>query len=801
MDSVLLDIRYGVRQLFKQRASSITAIVTLALGMGASTAIFSVVDATMLRPLPYANPEQLVTVYVEVLDRDEWSSPSPSMADMRDWQAADDVFSVVAGSGSAFRGRITDGATPERIQVRHFTEDYLSMHGVEPLIGRGFTRDDTHSGSTLVALLGYGYWQSHYGGRTDVLGQVIRLDDDSATIVGVLPAWFHATTPLATPLRVTENMFGRRGTGAVHVEARLRPDVTIEQARQRLAVRMAGSTAGRADTQGRPDSRPARPVIASRLESATALYGTTVAIFAGAVGLILLIAAVNVAGLLLARGSARYSEFAVRASLGAGRMRLIRQLLTESLALAVPATALGVLIAWLSLDVILANLPFPVPVNSPIVINRRVLLMTMALLVPTTLFFSLVPALRLSQVRIGLVLARGGRQVGSSFSRRGGQCLIAAEIAIAVILVTGAGLMIRSFVRLSSVDLGFNPNGLLTMEVLPLERTPAAHQAYYAALLTRLRTLPSIASVGLVDNFVLAGSTSYSGVMIDGRRITTMMFEVTPGYFETIGAVLREGTLPAAGDAQSRGVVINRSAAKAYFPSGPVVGREFVRAGQPDRPWVVRGVIDDLRHGGPLNARSLGHPQAFFPLESSEFDLNAPMMVVVRPSGRSAGLGEQLRDVATSVGPRVLVERIRDANEYFSDRVVTPRRRTVLLGLLGGLGLILALVGVFGMTAYAVTRRTAEIGVRMAFGARPGQVVQTMLRDSAVPIVIGTVLGLAGAVASTRVIQSFLYETAPTDRTTLAMVAVMLVASGCIAALVPAMRAARVDPASTLRTD
>ena len=793
MDTLLLDVRYGVRQLFRQRGSSIVAILTLALGMGASTAIFSVVHATMLRPMPYPNPEQLVYILPEVTEGDQQYTLTPSMAEMRDWQAATDIFSVVAGSGSAFRGRITDGAAPERIRVRHYTEDYLSMHGVAPFIGRGFTRDDTRPGSPLVALLGYGYWQSRYAGRTDVIGQTIRLDEESATIVGVLPAWFHSTTPLATPLRVPANMYARRGTGAVYVEARLRPDVTIEQARERLAARMANPT------RPMPDKRPARPIITSLLESSTSQYRMTVAIFAGAVGLILVIAAVNVAGLLLARGAARCSEFAVRAALGAGRARLIRQLLTESLALAIPATVIGVLLAWLSLDLIAANLPFTLPVNSPVVINDTVLLLTIALLVPTTVLFSVLPALRLSRIQIDTVLARGARHVGSSFSRRGGQLLIAGEIAIAVVLVTGAGLMIRSFIRMSEVDLGFAPDGLITMEVLPLDRTPAAHQAYYEQLLPRLRATPSIASVGLVDNFVLGGGTSYSGVTVDGEDIDTTVFEATPGYFETIGARLVEGRLPAV-DSTRPSVVINESAARKMFPQGGAVGRELLRRGG-ERRFTVAAVIRDLRHGGPLDQRHGGLPQVFFPPESSDLELNAPMMVVARPSRRASTIAGELRDAAQSVGPRVLVERIRSANDYFGDRVVTPRRRMVLLGLLGGLGLTLALVGVFGMTAYAVARRTAEIGVRMAFGARPGQVVRTMLGDSAIPIVIGTLLGVGGAVASARLIQSFLFDTAPTDRVTLALVAIALAASGCLAALLPAMRAARVDPATILRAD
>ena len=794
MDAILQDIRYGIRQLFRQRGSSAVAVLTLALGIGISSALFSVIDATLLRPLPYPDPEQLVTVGpVEVQADGRISQPTPSMEDMRTWQAATDVFTSVAGANRAFRGRIAEGPEPERIEVQHFTEDYLSMHGVAPMIGRGFTREDCDPGAPLVALLGHGYWRSHFGGRRDVVGQAIRLDVDVATIVGVLPAWFDATTPVSIPLRIPADEFGMRGTGRVSVYARLRPDVTIEQAVAKLSARM---------TPPRPSVREMRADVRSRLDSATSRYRTTVNVFAGAVALILLIASVNVAGLLLARGAARQSELAIRASLGAGRRRLIRQLLTESLVLAVPGGALGVLLAWVSLDAIVANIPLSMPSNSPVTLNIKVLAATVMLLVPTALLFGLAPAIRLSRVRIGSVLARGSRQVGSSLSRRGGQLLIAAEMALAVVLVAGAGLMIRSFARISAVDLGFNPDGLVTMQVMPLDREPGARKEYYAALLQQIRTVPGITSAGIVDNFPLGGSTTYSGVRAGGKSTGVTVFNVTPGYFETIGARLRDGRFPTEADySAGRAVVINESAARAIFPGGPAPGRELTRSGNDGHGFVVAGVIADLRHGGPLDTRNVGRPQVYFPLEPTKDDRNQAMLVVMRPSGDLPGLADQLRRVAQSIGPRVLVERIRTGHDWFGERVITPRRRTVLLGLLGGLGLALALVGVFGMTAYAVSRRTAEIGVRLAFGARPGQVVRTMIRDSAIPIAIGTVVGLGAAALATRTIESFLFETAPTDPVTLGAVALALAAAACLAAIAPATRAARVDPASSLRTE
>jgi predicted permease len=795
MDALLQDIRYGFRQLLRQRGSSIVAVVTLALGIGVSTAIFSVIDATLLRPLPYPDPEQLVTVSPEETMPDgRVSRATASMEDMRAWQNADDVFLKVAGTGSAFRGRIVEGAEPARIQVSHFTEDYLPMHGVTPLIGRNFSRDDTDPGAPLVALLGYGYWKSRYDGRENVIGETVRFDTEVATIVGVLPAWFNASTPVATPLRTPLAEYSRRGTGRVSVYARLRPDVTIEQARERLSARMPGRTM--------PDGRKStlRVAINSRLESALTQYRTTVNVLAGSVALILLIACVNVAGLLLARGAARQSELAVRASMGAERGRLIRQLLTESVVLALFGGALGIVLAWLSLDAIVANIPLSMPSNSPVSLNLKVLAATAALLVPTALLFGLAPAIRLSRVRLGSVLARGGRQRGSALTRRGGQLLIAAEVALAVILVSGAGLMIRSFLNISAVSLGFRRDGLIIMEVLPLDRNPAVHQEYYTSLLQRIRTVPGMKAAGIVDNFSLGGGTSFSSISVAGKSSSTSVFEVTPGYFEAIGATVTAGRLPTDADVGSgfRGAVISELAARTLF-GGFAIGREFTRAGDDKTPWTVVGIIRDLRHGGPLSTRE--EPQVFFPLQVSEYDLNTAMMVVMRPSGSSRGLSDELRRVAQGVGPRVLVERIRTGEELFGDRVLTPRRRTVLLGLLGGLGLMLALVGVFGMTAYSVTRRTAEIGLRMAFGARPRQVVQAMVRDSALPIAIGTVLGVGGALLATGVIKSFLFATAPTDPVTLTIVAIALATTGCLAALVPAMRAAKVDPASSLRAE
>jgi ABC-type antimicrobial peptide transport system permease subunit len=363
--------------------------------------------------------------------------------------------------------------------------------------------------------------------------------------------------------------------------------------------------------------------------------------------------------------------------------------------------------------------------------------------------------------------------------------------------------MIRSFARLSAVDLGFNPDGVITMEVLSLEKDPTAQTAYYPALLQQLRTIPGIASVGLVDNFVLGSATAYTSASVAGQQTGVTAFAVLPGYFETIGARLRDGRLPANGDYASglRGVVISESAARSMFPGRQAVGQSFTMRGQEARPWTVLGVVADLKHTGPLNVEQRRSLQVFLPLEDWSPFLARAMVVVLRPSSPIPELAARLRQVAQSVGSRALVERVRTADDWFGERVVTPRRRLVLLSLLGGLGLTLVVVGVFGLTAYSVARRTSEIGVRIAFGARPGDVVLRMVRDAALPVLCGLGAGALGAYYSARVVESFLFETTPHDPATFAAVTALVGLSAILAALIPARKAAHVDPVVALRAE
>jgi putative ABC transport system permease protein len=790
METILQDVRYGVRLLWTQRGFSLVAVLTLALGIGVSTALFSVIDAAMLHPLPYPHPEQLVEVTIESPQRDgRRLELDPSIDDVRVMLASPRVFSDLAVWRSS-QPSLVDGPDPERLRSNLISEGYLGLYGVAPVMGRGIEATDTVVGAAPVVLIGYDYWQQRYGGSRDVLGQPIRFDTGPATIIGVLPASFERSTPIWRPFVVRSPVDSMRGVGK-YVYGRLRPGLSLAQATRELTATVNRQTSARAGQA---------VVLDSLVAGAIAQYRTTVTILSCAVALILLIACVNVAGLQLARGAMRLPELAIRAAIGAGRFRLVRQLLTESLVVALAGGAAGLCLAWWTLDALVANLPMSLPSNAPAAINLRVLGWSAALSIGTGLIFGLAPALRLSRVRVVGTLT-AGRQPGSALSRRNGQLLIAAEVALAVVLLTAAGLMVRSFGRMLAVDLGFKPDAIVTLEAQTVDPSPATVGPYYPALLDLIRRLPGVAAAGAIDHLPLGGTSLFISAR-GAAEVTVRVRQVLPGYFEAIALPLRSGRLPTETDrTSSRAImVVNDAAASRLFPDGSPLGRGVVLQGSHVTGEVI-GVVGDVRFNGPLLPTAPEVYQVIRPVADPSLPITRALVVVVRPSGDSRALPAELRQAAVAVGPRVLVGRVRNGGGWLDDEVMTPRRRTVLLGLLGGLGLLLTLVGIFGMTAYAVARRTREIGVRMALGAWPRDVVLMMVAGVAMPAGLGIVVGLVGAALATRVIASFLFETPPTDPGTFALVAVAIGAAAGLAAWIPARRAARVDPVRALRTE
>jgi putative ABC transport system permease protein len=797
IDTTLQDVKYAFRQLGQHPSFTIVAGLTLALGIGVSTALFSVIDAAVLRPLPYSHPEELVTLNVEEASQSgEPSRYAPSIADIRAWRT---LTAIIAHAGmgrvSGFVPLIVETGAPQRLTVAEASEDFLETYGIVPVLGRGIHLDDTRQGAPAVALLGHAFWQREFGGDPHVLGRDLRIQNRPVTIVGVLPTGFYNETAVWQAKQFSPVMFDRRGSGTP-VIARLRPGVTLVQAKTALnAVTPPSTMTG-------PAPGPVRLVIESMYDDETSQFGATIRTLSLAVGLILIIACVNVAGLLLARGATRHVELAIRAAIGAGRGRLVRQLLTEGLLLALTGASLGVLLAYAVLDSLVALIPLSLPANAPVAINARVLGFSLGLTVVTALLFGLVPALKLSRApkMISTMLTVGGRS-GAPLSKRAGQWLIGVEVTLALVLMTGSGLILRSFAKLVSVDLGFDVRNVLTLEVEPLDQTAAIRREFYASLADALRRLPEVVSAGAIDQLALDGGGYYglpradTGADFEGPQRT-----VLPGYLEAISVRPLAGRLFDESDRVTGGeaVVVNAAASQRYF-GGDAVGHTLRSGDKIPRQWRIVGVVPNLRHGGP---QGQVEPEMYVLPDPNRNDTSSLTLAMIMRLREGAPLSiDRLKQTAEAVGPRVLVGRARPATAVLRQQVAEPRHRMLLLTLLAVFGLLFTLVGIFSMTAYAVARRTREIGVRVAFGARPGQVVAAMIRDAAWPVALGLVAGLAVTYYATRLIASFLFQTTPHDPTTLVAVVAGLGAAACLAAWLPARRAASVDPVTALRAD
>jgi predicted permease len=785
METILQDVRYGLRLLGRRPSFSVVAILTLALGVGVSTALFSVIDAVVLRPLPYPQPEEMVSITIETGPADHRDRSAPSANDVRRWRDFGRIFSHV-GVGR-FAGpldqHVVEAPEPEPVLIGEASEDFLEVYGVTPRLGRPITLDDMRTGAPPVTLLSHAYWVTRFGADPSILGRTVRVNREPATVVGVLPAGFYDQLALWRPARAAITRPDTRVGGTVH--GRLRPGLPPDQAARELTEFVRQTDAGSGE------SFDGRVVVQPLLRPLGDQQVSVITLLAAAVGLVLLIGCVNIAGLLLARGAMREPELAVRASLGASRPRMVRQLMTESVVLSLAATAAGLLLAWVSLETLVGLVPLSLPPNSPAELNLSVLGAAAALALLMPIVFGLAPALRLSRVRLGTAAARPGRQHGPALSRRGGQLLTALEVGLAVVLLAGAGLMVRSFDRLVRVDLGFEPASFLTMDVRPIDSSPAVRQAYYPELLRAIRQLPGVAAAGGVDVMPLHGAYLTTSAM--GQRLA--VHNVLPGYFESLGLRPTQGRFPNEND-RSPVTVVSESTARQLFPAGSATGQSITIVGV---TYQVTGVVADVRRSPRVEPAGA----AYLPYGAPPFGTRLPLTIVIRPAANVSvsALAESLRHTARSIGPAVVVEPVRFGTDWLGDQVATQRHQTLLLGLLGGLALLLTLVGIFSVTAFAVARRTHEIGVRMAFGARPRHVVWETVRDAAWPVAIGLVTGLAGAFFGTRILASVLFETKPTDPVTFAVVTTLLGSAALVAAWLPARRAARVDPVVALRTD
>lgn len=794
METVVQDVRYGLRLLRKQPGFAAVAIVALALGIGATAALFSVIDAALLRPLPYPHPEQLVRI--KVMARDEFLPKpypaDPTIGDMRAWSESARSFSRLAATRLGGPVILDSGAGLERLgygmqggmgQVQEMTEQYLDLLGVTPILGRGFDRTDMSDAAPRVVLLGEGYWKRRYGADIGAIGRTIRFVDGTVTIVGVLPRGFHPEAMIWLPERKTKQY--------QNVVGRLRPGVSLEEARRELndlVTRVPSESPG-----AMAGSVQVTSLVAEAIRDGHNRFWQ---VLGEATALILAIACINVGGLLLARGATRRSELAVRASIGASRWRLVRQLLTESLVLATIGGACGVGLAWLSLDALVAGLPGLVPSGSDPRLSLPVFVATAAFTTLTGLLVGAVPALRLSRVRIGAALAGAGHGQRGALSRRGGQLLIASEIALALVLLAATGVTIRTLGWMVVRDFGVDLKSFVTMEVSPLDESQASLASYYPALLSSLRARPEIQAAGASLFFPMgSGGGRVQAVGDNGDAARMSARWITPGYLEAIGVAVKQGRLPVESDMADvpGGVVIDEVAARRFFPTGSAVGRQLAFNG--GKPREVLGVVASI---GLEHLFEAPGPQAYAlgPTDSRSY------MVIVRPRPGVANIAPVLRDAVQSLGPRAIVGRIRTGTEllWTYELVSFAVKHLVLIGLLGGLGLLLTLVGIVGVTSYAVTRRTQEIGIRLALGATPGTVVRVVAMDAAVPIVIGLLAGAGGSVLTTHLL-AYAMETGPQGPGPVEIMAAVLCVVAGLAAWIPARRAARVDPINALRAE
>ena len=809
-ETLAQDIRYGLRMLAKHKAFTSIAIITLALGIGANTAIFSVVNELLLRPLPYRDADRIVTVW-EVSPEGRHQN-STSRANFRAWQEQTHSFNYMAAFSDQ-RLNLTGTGEPEELSVQFTTPDFFKILGVEPILGRTFLPEDNNAGQSPVAVLSYGLWQRRFGGQANLVGQPITVNDTAFTVIGVMPPSFQfhlkqrsgtgrpaeLWTILSMPVGPGANERGRF-LGTV---ARLKDGVSVEQA----AAEMRTIHARLSDTEPQFNKNYSAEVLPLREQFFGNVRGP-LWLMLGAVGFVLLIACANVANLLLSLATSREKEIALRSALGARRTRIVRQLLTESLLLALLGSVLGLGFAWLGIKALVAISPRDLVSLQTVGLNLTALAWTLGVSILTGIIFGLAPALHISRLNLNDSLKDGGKSESSqaSGSRRLRNALVVSEIALAVVLLASAGLLIRSFLRLQNVDRGFNTDNILTMVVRLPDRYREDPQVinFFHQTLERVRQLPTVRSAGMVNFLPLYGGMgSSTGFKIlgqpeppPGEEPTTDVRVVDGGYFGTMGIPLLRGrNFSEAEQTQPKRVIlINEALVRKYFPNQDPLGQrlDVVMFDDPT-PTEIIGIVGNVRYDTLIDEAP---PAVYF----SHSDLTYGFMtLVVRTDGDPTAIAPAIQREIRALDPNQPVSDVRTMNQVMSEWVARSRFNTLLLGLFAGLATLLSAVGIFGVMNYSVALRTRELGLRLAVGAQPRQVLLLVLRQGLLLTVVGVLLGLVAAFALTRLLSGLLFGVTAVDVTTFSSISVLLVIVSLLACYLPARRAMRIDPLSALR--
>jgi putative ABC transport system permease protein len=806
------DFRYGARMLLKQPGFTLIAVLTLALGIGANTAIFSVVDAVLLRPLPYRDPDRLVSLW-STFGAAGGAIGGSAMPDYREWRDRNQVFEDLAAyyySGFNLTGQDRDA---ENVTGAYVTHNLFPLLGVTPAIGRGFTPEDEQFGNHLVVLLSHRLWQRRYGGDPEIAGRGIRLGGQTYTVIGVMPQgmpflYNQPRVELWTPVSFApDDNMATRNNHPLRQIGRLKAGVSIEQANADVSA-----IARRIEEQYWQNKGLGARVMSIR-DSISDATQRGLYVLLGAVAFVLLVACVNVANLLLARAATRERELAIRAALGAGRNRLISQSMLENLPLGLLGGAAGLALAFWGMELVVSLLPGSLPRHNTISIDGRVLIFTLLTSLLTFTIFSLLPAFQAARSDAGKALNEGGRSNTAGRRRsRLRDLLVVAEMALALVLLIGAGLMIQSFVKLHHIDLGFSPQNVLTMQVsLPDAKYPTADSgiAFFEQLLERISALPGVRSAGVSMQLPLdVGFSVGKNFRVEGHPTSgsseqpplVRCISVSPDYFGTMGIILRGRDFTKLDTAKAQQVVIiNETLARRFFPNEDPLGKTIrLEVGDTPRRTIVGIIADAKGH----NLTAAPGTELYVPLHQHYGACESnDMRLAVRSSVAPDGLTAAIRNQISSLDGDQPVRDIAMMEDRVSRALSPERFNTLLLGLFAGVALLLAAVGIYGVMAYTVTERTPEIGIRIALGAQIKDVMRLVIGRGIKLAFTGIVIGLGGALALTQLMKTLLFGVSSTDPLTFAAVAILLMAVALLACWIPARRAAKVDPMVALHSE
>jgi predicted permease len=813
MQTFLQDLKYALRMLKKNPAFTAVAILTLAVGIGANSAIFSVVNSVLLRPLPYRQSDQLVRVYSEF----------PTMQFHKFWLSAPELLDIqreaksweAIGAWAPGGQNVGTESEPLRVTSAGITRSLIDVLGVQPERGRNFTEEEDRNGGPRVAIISHGLWQKGFGGASDIIGKQIQVNSTATTVVGVMPANFafppgsNDQVEILLPFQFDPANPGNRAGHFLSVIGRLKPGVTTEQAQSEISSLMAGwKSEGRAQHLLNPQNHPV--VMVGLHEDVVGSARQAVWLLMAAVGFVLLIACVNVANLLLARAESRHREFAVRLALGAGLKRMVRQFVAEGFVLVLIASILGVAPAFAGLKVLLLFAPDSVPRTEEIGVGLPVLAFTITVAIVAVFLFGLAPLAQVSERN----LANWIRGAGQRAIRGGGQALrkglVITEIALAVILVIGSGLMIRAFWKLQQVNTGFDPDGVVSFSLnLPAAKYDNAQRLQFVnALEQRISGLPGVASVSMASGLpplrrINANDTEIEGYQPtpDGPAENVDYWNVVGNdYFKTMKIRLLEGRTFEPQDENPNSmpvVIVNQALAKRFWTGSPI-GRRVNPGSADPKVWcTIVGVVEDTKNAGM--DKPAGTELYFQVRQVANQFLGSNVSFVVRATNESTQLESSIRSAVRELDSTLPVYNLWSMDELVSKSVVQPRFLALLLATFSGIALFLAAIGIYGVMAYSVAQRTQEIGVRMALGARPLHVLRLVLKQSVGMLIIGTAIGLAGAFALTRLMRTLLFEITATDPLTYVSVIGLLAVVALLACYIPARRAAKVDPLIALR--